>query len=49
MQKHYLHYLTNVMVHQWNDAALTDYNEDHEYSFGELAAEMLRLEMHLPI
>ena len=43
MQKHYLHYLTDVMLHQWNDAALTDYNEDHEYSFGQLATEMLRL------
>ena len=43
MQKHYLHYLTDVMSHQWNDAALTDYGEEHEYTFGELAAEMLRL------
>lgn len=31
------------MSRQWNDAALTDYNEDHEYTFGELAIEMLRL------
>ena len=43
MQKHYLQYLTEIMSHQWNDAALTDYNEDHEYTFGELAIEMLRL------
>ena len=43
MQKHYLQYLTDVMSHQWNDAALTDYGEEHEYTFGELAAEMLRL------
>ena len=43
MQKHYLHYLTDVMSHQWNDAALTDYGEEHEYTFGELATEMLRL------
>ena len=43
MTKHYLHYLTDVMTHQWNDAALTDYGEDHEYTFGELAVEMLRL------
>ena len=40
---HYLRYLTNVMSHQWNDPALTDYNENHEYTFGELAVEMLRL------
>ena len=43
MTKHYLHYLTDVMAHQWNDAALTDYGENHEYTFGELAVEMLRL------
>ena len=43
MQKHYLNYLTEVMAHQWNDAALTDYGENHEYTFGELAIEMLRL------
>lgn len=44
MTKHYLDYLTEVMSHQWNDAALTDYNEDHEYTFGELATQMLRLQ-----
>ena len=44
MQKHYLHYLTDVMEHQWNDAALTDYGENHSYSFAELAAQMLRLQ-----
>ncbi len=43
MQQHYLHYLTEVMLHQWNDPALTDYGEEHEYSFGDLATEMLRL------
>ena len=43
MTKHYLHYLTDVMTHQWNDAALTDYGENHEYTFGELATEMLRM------
>ena len=43
MNRHYLHYLTDVMAHQWNDPAFTDYNEDHEYTFGELATEMLRL------
>ncbi len=43
MTEHYLDYLTHVMSNQWNDAALTDYNEDHEYTFGELAIEMLRL------
>ena len=45
MTKHYLNYLTEVMQHQWNDAALTDYNEDHEYTFGQLAVEMLRMQL----
>ena len=44
MTKHYLQYLTNVMEKQWNDPALTDYNENHEYTFGELAEQMLRLQ-----
>jgi len=43
MSRHFLDYLTDVMGHQWNDAALTDYGEEHEYTFGELATEMLRL------
>ena len=43
MNKHYLNYLTDVMSLQWNDPALTDYNEEHEYTYGELAIEMLRL------
>lgn len=45
MTKHYLNHLTEVMSHQWNDPALTDYNENHEYTFGELAIEMLRLQI----
>ena len=43
MTKHYLQCLTEVMEHQWNDLALSDYNENHEYTFGELAVEILRL------
>ena len=43
MTKHYLQYLTEVMEHQWNELALSDYNENHEYTFGELAVEILRL------
>ena len=43
MTKHFLQYLTEVMSHQWNDPAFTDYGEDHEYTFGALAVEMLRL------
>ena len=45
MRQHYLNYLTEVMSHQWNDPALTDYNENHEYTFGELATQMIRLQL----
>ena len=45
MQRHYLQYLTDVMSHQWNDAALTDYGENHEYTFGSLAVEMIKLQI----
>ena len=43
MKNHYLHYLGEVMAHQWSDAALTDYGEEKTYTFGELATEMERL------
>lgn len=43
MKNHYLHYLSEVMTHQWNDAALTDYGEEKTYTFGDLAVEMERL------
>ena len=43
MVKHYLNYLTDVMSHQWNDPALTDFGENHEYTFAELATEMMKL------
>ena len=43
MAKHYLQCLTEVMQRQWNDAALTDYGENHEYTFEQLATEMLKL------
>ena len=43
MVKHYLNYLTDVMSHQWNDPALTDFGENHEYTFAELATEMVKL------
>ena len=45
MKQHFLNYLTEVMTHQWNDEALTDYNENHQYTFGELAQHMLRLHL----
>ncbi|MBR6017436.1 MAG: AMP-binding protein [Paludibacteraceae bacterium] len=43
MEKHYLTYLNEVMKHQWDDQAISDYGEQNGYTFGELAREMLRL------
>mgnify|MGYP002622130154 FL=1 len=43
MKKHYLEYLTDVMQHQWDDAALTNYGEQAGYTFKSLAEQMLRL------
>lgn len=45
MRRHYLEYLTDVMRRQWNDPALTDYGDETEYTFGELATQMIRLHM----
>ena len=43
MNQHYFTYLSNVATRQWNDLALSDYNEPQQYTFGELAATILRL------
>ncbi|MEE0861231.1 MAG: AMP-binding protein [Paludibacteraceae bacterium] len=45
MAKHYLQCLTEVMAHQWDDLALTDYGENHEYAFGQLAQEMIKMQI----
>ena len=43
MNQHYFTYLSNVASRQWNDLALSDYNEPQQYTFGEMAATILRL------
>jgi len=43
MQNHYFTYLSNIASRQWNDLALSDYNEPQQYTFGEMAATILRL------
>ncbi len=43
MRQHYLHYLEEVMKHQWADEALTNYGEEQSYTFGQLAVEIERL------
>ena len=43
MNQHYFTYLSNVAAHQWHDLALSDYNEPQQYTFGEMAATILRL------
>ncbi len=43
MTQHYFTYLSNIAARQWNDLALSDYNEPQQYTFGEMAATILRL------
>lgn len=43
MTQHYFTYLSNIASRQWNDLALSDYNEPQQYTFGEMAATILRL------
>jgi len=43
MNHHYFTYLSNIASRQWNDLALSDYGEPQQYTFGEMAATILRL------
>ena len=43
MKKQYLHYLNEIMSHQWDDLALSDYGEETSYTFGQLAEKMLKM------
>ena len=43
MKKHYLSYLSDVIAKNWDKPALTNYGEELEYTFGDLAREILRL------
>ena len=43
MNQHYFTYLSNIASRQWNDPALSDYGEEQQYTFGEMAATILRL------
>ena len=44
MKKQYLHYLNEIMSHQWDDLALSDYGEETSYTFGQLAEKMLKMQ-----
>ena len=43
MNQHYFTYLSNIASRQWNDIALSDYGEEQQYTFGEMAATIFRL------
>ena len=43
MNQHYFTYLSNIASRQWNHPALSDYGEEQQYTFGEMAATILRL------
>ncbi|MCQ2334519.1 MAG: AMP-binding protein [Paludibacteraceae bacterium] len=44
MQKHFLSRLNEVMLANWEAPALSNYGDEKEYSFGDLAKEILKLE-----
>ena len=43
MKRHYLSYLSDVIAGNWDKPALTNYGEELEYTFGDLAREIMRL------
>lgn len=43
MKRHYLAYLNDVIAQNWDKPALTNYGDDQEYTFGDLAREIMRL------
>ena len=43
MKRHYLSYLSDVIAGNWDKPALTNYGEEQEYTFGDLAREIMRL------
>ena len=43
MNQHYFTYLSNIASRQWNDPALSNYGEQQTYTFGVMAATILRL------
>ena len=43
MNNHNFTYLSNIASRQWRDPALSNYGEEQSYTFGEMAATILRL------
>lgn len=44
MERHYLSRLNDVMLAHWDEPALSNFGEEGGYTYGELAAAILRLE-----
>ncbi|MBO7492193.1 MAG: AMP-binding protein [Bacteroidales bacterium] len=43
MTKHFFEYFNEVFPARWNEPALTDYNGDVSYTFGDVAAQVQRI------
>ena len=43
MKRHYLSYLNDVITAGWDKPALTNYADPLEYTFGDMAREIMRL------
>ncbi len=45
--KHFFEYFNERIPQNWNEPALTDYDGDNNYTFGEMAAQMAHLQLLL--
>lgn len=43
--KHYLNFLQDTMRSNWNESALTDYEGEYSYTYGQLAARVRQLQL----
>lgn len=43
--RHYLDFIEQTMRHNWNAKALTDYEGEVDYTYGDVATQMARLEL----
>lgn len=43
MKRHYLDYLTDVIKEKWYELALSNYGEENDYTFGEMAEKIMRI------
>lgn len=45
--KHFFEYFNERIPQNWNEPALTDYDGEHSYTFGEMSRQMIRMQLLL--